>query len=110
MLNLSAQGGNQIGLYTQGWWSGSKTDATTNTWYRISTIMSASNGYARINGTQYMVATSGGYALGGFRLACGDNDGENGNIDIAEVIIYNSALSVSDTEGIEQYLKSKYGL
>lgn len=51
-------------------------------------------------------------ALGGFTLASigGATGSYSTNLDVAEVIIYNSVLSAGDTDKIETYLSAKYAI
>ena len=59
------------------------------------------NGGTEITGTE-------GAATGGIRLGSAANDTVFGNFDIAEVIVYNTALSAANRASVESYISEKY--
>jgi hypothetical protein len=53
------------------------------------------------------------YCLNGYQLANGGNNagaGEGGDFDVAELLIYDRCLTLSEREQVEQYLRDKWGL
>jgi hypothetical protein len=48
--------------------------------------------------------------MGGLRIGEGDGGGENGNMDIAEVIVYNRALTTSEINTVNSFLSSVWGI
>ena len=106
--NLAGNSGNKIQLYTQGFVGG--MPAATNTWYRITVVMNGSNSYDRQNDTVTSTWSDGSVGMGGLRIGEGDGGGENGYMDIGEVIVYNRALSDSEVNSINSYLSVKWGI
>jgi type II secretory pathway pseudopilin PulG len=81
----------------------SGADAKSNVWYNGSLATTGGNtGNGGIN------ATTGNYLYIG-TLAY-NFSGESSTFDVAEIIIYNSALSDTDRQSVENYLADKYGL
>ncbi|KRF44162.1 discoidin domain-containing protein [Paenibacillus sp. Soil787] len=79
-----------------------------NTWSKFAYVLN--NGSAKLfkNGVQLASKTiSNPASWTGFTL--GNNGSNTINGDIAEVIVYNSALSDTDRQSIETYLQTKYG-
>jgi alpha-L-fucosidase len=80
-----------------------------NTWHRFSFVFN--NGASKFykNGTQLASKTLDlPVAWTGFALGQQDTNTING--DIAEMLVYNTALSDTDRQSAEQYLKNKYGI
>jgi hypothetical protein len=79
-----------------------------NNWSKFAYVFN--NGAAKLfkNGTQLASKTISNTALWtGFTLGQNDNNTISG--DIAEVLVYNSALSDADRQSVEAYLQTKYG-
>ena len=106
--NLAGNSGNTIQLYTQGFVGG--FSAVTNTWYRITHSMNGGSSYDRRNDTVTNTWSDGSVTMGGLRIGEGDGGGENGNMDIAEVIVYDRALNTSEVNNINTYLSNKWGI
>ena len=106
--NLAGNSGNQIQLYTQGFVGG--FSASTNTWYRITHIINAGSSSDRRNDTITSNWSDGSVTMGGLRIGEGDGGGENGNLDIGEVIVYNKALTTSESDTVNEYLSAKWNI
>jgi hypothetical protein len=106
--NLTGNSGSQIQLYTQGFVGG--MGASTNTWYRLTHVMDAGSSFDRRNDTVTSTWSDGTVTMGGLRIGEGDGGGENGNMDIAEVIVYNRALSTSEINTVNSFLSSKWAI
>lgn len=110
---LAAQQRTDAGTLTAAYSSVSSTSA-----YRVqSIVLSSSNLTVYNNGTS--VATSSftpaqtsfdTFTIGAWRRSGSMNGVAFLHCDIAEVIIYNSALSTSDRNSVEDYLSSKWGI
>ena len=106
--NLTGNSGTQLQLYTQGFVGG--MSVSTNTWYRTTWQMNGSSSYDRRNDTVTNTWSDGSVSMGGLRIGEGDGGGENGNMDIAEVIVYDRALNTSEVNTINSYLSAKWGI
>jgi hypothetical protein len=106
--NVAGNSGNQIQLYTQGFVGG--MTASTNTWYRITHVMNEGSSFDRRNDTVTSNWSDNSITMGGLRIGEGDGGGENGNMDIAEVIVFNKALSTSEINSINSFLSSKWAI
>jgi Putative Ig domain len=106
--NLAGNSGNNIQLYTQGFVGG--ISSSTNTWYRLTHSMNMGSSYDRRNDTVTNTWSDGTVTMGGLRIGEGDGGGENGNMDIAEVIVYDRALNTSEVNNINSYLSTKWGI
>jgi hypothetical protein len=106
--NLAGNSGNAIQLYTQAFVGG--FSASTNTWYRITHSINGGSSYDRRNDTVTSNWSDDSVNLGGLRIGEGDGGGENGNMDIAEVIVYNRALNTTEVNTINTYLSAKWGI
>ena len=73
---------------------------------------SSANYQGFVAGVQDVNATGDTYNLGDTRVGLGKqyNNGSYWAGDIAEVIVFNSALSYSDLEAVQHYLANKYNL
>lgn len=60
--------------------------------------------------TTFNVASAGGFAVGGRFLSGALSASYRFNGDIAEIIIYDSALSDANRQAVEAYLSAKYGI
>jgi hypothetical protein len=73
-------------------------------------IYSAASSVVTINGTSASgAAGSSGYTVGP-RLGCNRLSGNFAQVDFAEYLIYNSALSSTNRRLVEAYLGAKYGI
>ena len=73
---------------------------------------SSTNYQGFVSGVQDVNASGAPYNLGNTRVGLGKqyNNGSYWAGDIAEVIVFNSALSYADLEAVQQYLANKYNL
>jgi hypothetical protein len=62
------------------------------------------------NGTQKFTGNAGSQNAGGFTLAALGDGSRTTQLDVAEVLIYSSALSASERQQVETYLADRYGL
>ncbi len=106
--NLAGNSGGNIQLYTQGFVGG--MSASTNTWYRLTHVMNAGSSFDRRNDTVISSWSDDTVTMGGLRIGEGDGGGENGNMDIAEVIVYNRALTTSEINTVNSFLSSVWGI
>ena len=106
--NLAGNSGSQLQLYTQGFVGG--MSASINTWYRLTHVMDAGSSFERRNDTVINNWSDGAVTMGGLRIGEGDGGGENGNMDIAEVIVYNRALTTSEINTVHSWLSSVWGV
>lgn len=110
---LAAQQRTDAGTLTAAYSSVSSTSA-----YRVqSIVLSSSNLTVFDNGTSAASSsfspaqtTLNTFTLGTWRRSGSMNGVAFLHCDIAEVIIYNSALSTSDRESVESYLSTKWGI
>lgn len=74
-------------------------------------IISGSNGTLYVDGTfKFGPSAVGANGPNGVEYIMGDGVGSGSQGDIAEIILYNSALGATDRENVEDYLKAKYGI
>lgn len=68
--------------------------------------------FFRLNGGEYQSTVFGGGTFGAFTHmgVCIDETSVFNASDIAEIIVYNSVLSLADYMDVEQYLSSKWGI
>jgi hypothetical protein len=99
--------------YTNNWLSATTGDPHTTNWAYYSI---QNNAIFRSNGTDRRASPFGGSPSNGYgtllinrRYEDLDN-GERSEFMIAEVIIYNKALSLVEVQLVEKYLASKYGI
>lgn len=86
--------------------------ATPGTFYYYTQESDGSTFAAWGNGTSYFspISQSGTFNITNYNLCSDTVPGQYGKNDIAEVIIYNTALNTADRQKVEAYLKNKYGL
>ncbi|MCX5692091.1 MAG: LamG domain-containing protein [Candidatus Omnitrophica bacterium] len=101
-------GGARQQAYFEGWVSSSGTPAADTNWHIYSSVQTGSLSTLYEDGVQIAsnangVAAPNGLCLSGYLGSSEFTDG-----DIAEVIMYNSALSTDDRMSVENYLKNKY--
>jgi len=86
---------------------------TSNTFHTLGAINSSSNAITYVDGTQ---AGAKGTSLSARNVTVsqyflgdrGNQGAQFWNGDLAEILVFNSALSTSDRQSVEQYLKTKY--
>lgn len=104
-------GGYEDSFYAEGWVNNSTTPATTD-WIQYTTKGTGSLSFIYRGGTLLysnnngVSSPNGALALSGFTAG---TSAEMSNCDIAEVILYNRALSDIARQVIEDYLFVKYG-
>lgn len=105
-----------------GWWNGSEDQAyfngvvhltgspsSTTNFHLYTGKSNGATGYLYSNGT--LVGSGGGVdGPNVIHLGLGGNAGATSDCQIAEVLIYPSALSDADREAVELYLQEKYAL
>ena len=96
--------------YFDGWVTPSGSPATDTNWHVFSAVETGS--LSSVYGDGTLVASNGNGVTGpnGLAIGCFGVSSECSNTDVAEVIIYNGALSDSDRGKIESYLNSKYAI
>lgn len=105
---------NGVSHYAEGWVSdSSSTGALIGTTYIAVGVENTSTTNFYVNGVDYTVSSTptgqpGNLAIGAAGNGCCPTEG--GNSDVAEIIVYNSALSANDRNGIERYLAAKYSV
>ena len=70
----------------------------------------STSSFLRRSKTQLFSGNSGTNAMGGIHLGSNYTPTAYGNPDIAEILIYNKALTTTERDDIEQYLTAKWGL
>lgn len=98
-----------------GWFDGNSRDiAVGTTGWQINDWILASGGNGTVyrNGTSLGSAAYTAQAIGGAVAIGGRYDGTSGaiNCDIAEIIIYASALNTANRQAVDAYLSAKYGI
>lgn len=99
-----------------GWSDHTGTTVSLDTYYLITAIYDGSNWYIRVNGSQTgsgsasgsLIDTTGSLQLGGYNQSFSNAEYLNG--DIAEIMIYNGAITGTPLSVIESNLMTKYGL
>jgi hypothetical protein len=112
---MHANGGGSGGtLYQDGNWATPMGSGSfvPNAVFGLNTV--AFNGASSLIKMNGSVACSGDmtgyYSGGGLRLGARPNTAGPAPVDIAEVIVYNRALSAAEENSVGAYLESKYGL
>lgn len=110
LLGYWSGGKNQA--YFEGWVSSVGTPATDTNWHIYSAVETGSLSTVYADGSQIYSNASGVAGPNGISVGCWASGGptECSNVDIAEVLVYSSALSSGDRANIEDYLNRKYGL
>lgn len=103
-----AQNGTALTEYTNGFW-GAQTVAAS-TFYAHVCAFNGTSSYTKLAGGSKVTGSLTNVSLGGFRLFCGDNYGENANGDLAELLVYSEALSDEIVANALLYLQGKWGL
>ena len=98
-LDLTAGGLLPLGIYAD------IATAATGALYANGTLANTSPLF-----TEFDALSAGGYVLGGRFLSGAVDAGYRFLGDIAEIIVYDSALSDSNRQAIEAYLSAKYGI
>lgn len=97
--------------YFEGWVTSScGTPASTTSWYIQSVVETGSLSTYYEDGTQIASNANGVAGPNGFSLNGYLGTSEFSNGDIAEIVVYNRALSTAEREKIEGYLANKWGL
>jgi len=97
---LSGFWGNSSGVqYHEGWLA--QVDTHGNNWV----ISSDQHNFYRSNGV-----TRGNTGNGTYNTTVDINNNEASDFHLAEVILYNRALTLSEIQGVEAYLADKYGI
>ena len=104
---LGFHGGNKTQAYFEGWVNNPSAAADTN-WYIYSTTITGSNSNFYENRNLIIGNANGVTGPNGLSLSGIGGSSEFSNCEIAEVLVYNSALSDSDRGAIEVYLASRY--
>ena len=63
-----------------------------------------------VDGTLTASGDIGSASLNSIRMQCDRTGSELSEIDMAEILVYDTALSTTDRQNVENYLKAKYGL
>jgi hypothetical protein len=90
--------------YHEGWLTSSSTDNHGLNWF----VSSDQNSLYRSAGVQR--GNSGGSASSRLSILNGTYSGETSSWAVAEIIVYNRTLSLSEIQSVEAYLSNKYGL
>ena len=87
--------------------------ATTDGVHFVATATyNGTNGLLRKNGTgEVSMSSSGSFAITKYGISA-KTDGSSlaGALQLAEILVYNTALSTGDREAVEDYLGTKYGI
>jgi hypothetical protein len=89
------------------------TALATTAFGLIGTVDNGTNGFAYLNGTQVHTAATGFSYADTVDLTIGSLIAASGDFligDIAEIIMYNTALSATDRNRLGGYIQGKYGL
>lgn len=107
---LGYWGGGKNQAYFDGWVTPSGTPVTDTSWHVFSGVETGALSSVYADGG--LVASNAGGVTGpnGLELGCNGGGTECSDADIAEVIIYNSALSATDRASVETYLNAKYNI
>ena len=106
---LGYHGGTEMDYHFNAWNYDSSIPATTN-WYIWSAVMSGNTSAAYRSGLLINWATAGIEGPNGLSLSGHLAGSEFSNCEIAEVLVYNRALSEADVLAIERYLSIRYAL
>lgn len=84
---------------------------TLDTWFVCSSVFDGTNNTLYIDGqTTGAVGSTGTFTSQFFAIGGHTTEGDFWTGDIAEVIVYDTALSTGDREDVEDYLGAKYGI
>lgn len=101
---LSGFWGNSGQAYHEGWLTDYSTDPHGLNWF----VSSDQNSLYRSAGVQR--GTGGGGAYTRLSILNGNFSGEVSYWAVAEIIVYNTTLTLSQIQSVESYLSTKYGL
>jgi hypothetical protein len=90
--------------YHEGWMTNYSTDNHGLNWF----VSSDQNSLYRSAGVQR--GNSGGSASSRLSILYGNFSGETSSWAVAEIIVYNRTLTLSEIQSVETYLSNKYGL
>jgi len=110
---LGFWGGCHQQAYHEGWLTsscGSGPPGSDTNWYIQSTVETGALSTYFENGTQIVSNANGVVGPNGLSLVGHLGSSEFSNADIAEVVIYNRALSDAERQKVEGYLAQKWGL
>ena len=99
-----------IGMYAAG---GITTATTPQAYHVYGVVFNGASSLITIDGAAPVTGSTGtgaGTNTGGIRLGSNASPGEWADADVAEVIVYDTALGTTNRESVEDYLKSKYAL
>ncbi len=100
--------GGQLSLYDGGLGVGGPN--ILGAFHVLTAVVNGAASHLFVDGVQVATWTTGGNQVSAvFMMTAGDNVNYYSG-DMAEFLIYNSALSTTDRQNVENYLKAKYGL
>lgn len=82
----------------------------TNSWHVLCAVVDGASSRLRYNAGTAATGTLSATSLTRATLGIRGNGQDAADVDIAEVLIYDSALSTSDEEDVRDYLITRYGL
>ena len=100
-------------LYAGSAWFGGSIGSVSSTdaFWDLQFVVDGASSYHRMNGRYIIAGSPGTSALGGVKLgSCADIGGYWLTGDIAEVLIFPSALSAADQWDVNNYLRDRYAL
>lgn len=87
----------------------SGSSGTTNAQV-LTTLFNGASSVARIDGTQDISGDVGSNALDGLTVGANRADGQHGDYDVGEVLVYDADLSDTNRNSVETYLSDKWGI
>ncbi|MDT8068663.1 MAG: hypothetical protein ROO76_10925 [Terriglobia bacterium] len=99
-----------LGLYTNGDGTTniSGTVANDNKFHVVCSVINNPNSAVYVDGTQIASGASGSANMGGVTIGAAGSGIVKATADIAEVVVFPSALSVANRQAVENYLTQKY--
>lgn len=96
-----------INLYAQGGAAAANTSLTLGSWHVLTCVFNGASSLIRVDGANQTTGNPGAADPGGITMGAQSGGGNQCDMDVGEVIIYNSAESVAANEAM---LAEKWGI
>lgn len=104
------QSSTTVHLYVGAVDAGLIVTTTPQSWHYYTAIFNGASSSLRVDGGTPGTGNPGTASPGGIHMARQGGGTEYSAVDVAEILIYNSALGATDRSNVESYLAAKYAL